>query len=356
MFRYPPDRPCPLTWFPDYSGTNPYQSLLYGALGPTFDPQPGTIEDALARPARGLFHLHWEHAVFATPGGSAEAFLDALLAFRARGGRIVWTLHNLEPRNEALAPAIADLRSGLVELADAIHLHSLPALAAARRVLALPPGKVRIIPHASYDGAYPVLHRGPAREALGLAEARMVLLLPGRLAAYKQPGALAAAFRSVAGPQDRLLLAGEAVPGTVPADPGDARILVLPGFAPPEVVSRCHAAADLVALPYDRSLTSGSAVLAATLGRGVIGPDLPGLRDVVEPPRTGLLYDPAEEEGLARAIATALGEGAEVWARRGEAARALAAARDLRFVAAAWRDLFGSLLATAEPPRVGAAP
>ncbi|MGP3698914.1 glycosyltransferase [Rhodobacter sp. NSM] len=354
MFELPPARAVPLCWFPDYAETNPYQTLLYDGLGPMFSPQAATLAETLDRQAdvpggRMIFHLHWEHAVLLQ--GKAEPFLDDLDKFRARGGRVVWTLHNLEPRDARLAGAMEDLRSGLVLLADLIHLHSLPAVVAAREALRLPPGRIRIIPHGGYEGAYPVAGREAARAALGLADARMVVLLPGRLAAYKQPAALVAAFSRVAGPHDRLLLAGQAPLDLLQGAPEDPRVAVLPDFASPEQVSQFHAAADIVALPYARSLTSGSAVLAQTLGRGVLGPDLPGLRDVVEQGRTGVLHDPRRP--LDEVLAEALAEGPDRWAERGAAALALAPARDRRIVSAMWRDLFSALLVHAAPGRIG---
>lgn len=354
MFEPPPARPVPLCWFPDYRDTNPYQTLLYEGLGPTLAPEPAPLAEALDRQAkvaggRMIFHLHWEHAVVAA--GPVERFLDDLERFRGRGGRVVWTLHNLEPRDPRMAGAVADLRRGLLRLADVIHLHSLPAVAAARAALPLPPERLRIVPHAGYEGAYPVLQSSAARAALGLAGARMVLLLPGRLAAYKRPAALVEAFCRVAAPEDRLILAGQALPGVLPPGAPDPRLLLLPDFATPERLAECHAAADLVVLPYVQSLTSGSAVLAQTLGRGVLGPDLPGLRDVVETGRTGWLHDPARP--LEEVLAAALAEGPQVWADRGAAAGALAAARDRRLVGAMWRDLFTALLAQAPPGRVG---
>lgn len=336
-----------ITFFPDYRGTNPYQTLLYESLEPAFSAEPGSIEDALGRqedaPVRPhLFHLHWEHAVLVGAGApkSVEEFLDAISRFRTAGGKIVWTIHNLSPHDTEKTAANDDLQAGLCELADILHLHSLHALTAARAEMKLPERKTRIIAHHNFEGAYPVYARSAARSDLGLSAARRVVLSPGRIAPYKQPAELAEAFLASAGPDDRLVFAGELARNFDLELPDDDRLLMLEGFATQEDVGKLHAAADFVVLPYRASLTSGSAILAATLSRAVLGPDTPGLRDVVDPPKSGLIY---ENGGLARALNDALEEDADAWTDRGRHAAALAAARDRKTLAATWQDVLTSL-------------
>ena len=336
-----------ITFFPDYRATNPYQTLLYESLEPAFTAQPGSIEDALGlkagtpdRPA--LFHLHWEHAVLmgAVAPKSVEDFLDGISRFRAAGGKVVWTIHNLAPHDTEKSAANDDLQAGLCELADILHLHSLHALTAARAEMRLPERKIRIIAHHNYEGAYPVHARSAARSDLGLSGARRVVLCPGRIAPYKQPAELAEAFLASARPDDCLVFAGELARNFDPVLPDDERLVLKQGFATQDDVGRLHAAADFLVLPYRASLTSGSAILAATLARAVLGPDTPGLRDVIDHPVSGLIY---EDGNLAEALKEALGEDTDAWANRGRQAAAAAAARDRKTLAATWQDVLTSL-------------
>lgn len=336
-----------ITFFPDYRATNPYQTLLYEGLAPAFRAEPGTIDDALNIQLHNpqgthVFHLHWEHAVFVGAGTpqTVETFLDKASRFKDLGGKIIWTIHNLAPHDRTKDNANADLQSGLSRLADILHLHSLPALAAAQAELALPAPKIRVICHPNYEGAYPVFSRSIARSDLGLPDNGTVVLCPGRIAAYKQPHELIEVFLAAAAPEDRLLLAGETAKGFQFSVPADGRVVHRAGFAEPEIVGRLHAACDFVVLPYRASLTSGSAILAASLGRAVLGTDTPGLRDAVAPLQTGVLFPPGS---LADALSAALREERQVWAQRGEAAAGLARARNLRIVAAAWHDVLMSL-------------
>lgn len=346
-----------ITFFPDYRGTNPYQTLLYESLEPAYLAEPGSIADALSLQAgapdrRHLFHLHWEHAVLMGPAApkAVEDFLDGISRFRAAGGKVIWTLHNLAPHDNEKSAANEDLQAGLCELADILHLHSLHALTAARAEMPLPEAKVRVIAHHNYDGAYPVYPRVSAREDLGLSGARRIVLSPGRIAPYKQPVELAEAFLASAGPDDRLIFAGELAGNYDLKLPDDHRLVLKEGFAAQADVGKLHAAADFVVLPYRASLTSGSAILAATHARAVLGPDTPGLRDVIDPPKSGLIY---ENSGLAEALKGALEEDPASWEIRGQYAAASAAARNRKMLAATWQDVLTSLT-TSPVSRLGA--
>ncbi len=352
MITAVPSRPVRLTYFPDYRTTNPYQTLLYAGLEPSMVAAPGTIQQALANQSAAqdcpthIFHLHWEHQILSDPDITIEGFLDDLARFRDAGGLVIWTLHNLAPHEPLPKEQMADLYKGLISTVDIVQLHSLPAVAAACAHWPIPKEKIRIIPHGNYAGRYQIIQRAPARKELNLENAGMVVLLPGRIARYKCPEALIAAFLEIGGPDDHLILAGHLANGITLNTNDDPRIQVLDGFASEQDVSRLHACADIVALPYAESLTSGSAVLAATLGRGVLGPYTPGLRDAVDHGLTGFLYDPARENALRDALASALAEGPDIWNKRGLAAAKSSQARESAIVASAWNDLIAGLCAS----------
>jgi glycosyltransferase involved in cell wall biosynthesis len=179
----------------------------------------------------------------------------------------------------------------------------------------------------------------------------MVVLAPGRIAAYKRTTALMLAFMQVAGPDDVLLVAGALAKGHEIDVPQDPRIRVVTDFATPEQFARLHAACDIVVLPYAASLTSGSAILAATLGRGVLGADTAGLRDAVLPGISGVLYGAAGDAALADAMRSALADGTEIWAERGRQAARVAHGRGSIVIGSMWRDLLTALQATGAVPR-----
>ena len=66
-------------------------------------------------------------------------------------------------------------------------------------------------------------------------------------------------------------------------------------------------AADIVVLPFRRSLTSGSVALAASYGLPIVAPRLPSVTAVTGE-KAPFLYEPAAENGLARAMERSLAE------------------------------------------------
>jgi glycosyltransferase involved in cell wall biosynthesis len=88
------------------------------------------------------------------------------------------------------------------------------------------------------------------------------------------------------------------------------------GYAPHERVPLYFAAADVVVLPFRQVTTSGSAVLALSLGRPVVAPRIGALRDL--PVDVGFLY---EDGGLVGALGRALSAPPEELAERSQAAR-----------------------------------
>jgi beta-1,4-mannosyltransferase len=115
---------------------NPYQQLLereLQALGVTFEHPRLTRRWAL-RTRVGVLHLHWLEYI--TGSHAAESlhllrvalrtvrFLTVLLLLRARGVRVVWTVHNLLPhdaRDPRFDLAVARL---VARLADRVIVHS----------------------------------------------------------------------------------------------------------------------------------------------------------------------------------------------------------------------------------------
>jgi hypothetical protein len=163
----------PFQIFPDYRHANPFQTLLYADVAAHHSIGPWKPSEPVV--AGTVLHLQWEDIVFRdAPDADAamakvEGVLRLLTDFRARGGRLIWTLHNITSHTSGHGQAEARLREGLIALADAIHLLS----AQHRAVLERYPGfahaadKVFVIPHPSYRGHYQTLDRAQARALVG---------------------------------------------------------------------------------------------------------------------------------------------------------------------------------------------
>ncbi|WP_157505620.1 glycosyltransferase [Geminicoccus roseus] len=308
-----------LIFFPDYTASNPYQHLLYGRLA-DLHPRPGTIDDALrlldhaSTTQRVIFHLHWEdvlhrHAADADAARqTVRMFLAKLGDFVARGGSLVWTVHNRSSHAGTHPDLDRALRRTLADLADRIHVHSLAAARAVRSELRVPFQKLIVLPHGNYRPLHDPrgIDRAKIRAARGWSDQEIVVLLFGRLEAYKGGHDLLEAF--AAAPANlRLAIAGKQIValdeqiGQMPPDVR-SRIWSAARFLPEADLGSLVAAADFIALPYRAILTSGSLMLALSLGRPVIAPDLPAITEIVADGREALLYPCDRPGGLRKAM------------------------------------------------------
>ncbi|MFZ2489064.1 MAG: glycosyltransferase [Anaerolineae bacterium] len=332
---------------------NPYIDLLCRGLAAegiavTLLDQPG--DGALPAPAGAadLLHLHWlelwgkpaytslaQLSRWGAPGrglrrwlepalNSAahtdhrrQRFLDqffaALAEYRARGGRVLYTVHNLgQHEGEGAAVEAAALQRLLHEV-DAVHVHSRALADEMRRRLSNAPTPVAVIPHVNYRAAYANTVSGTdARRALHLRavddSASPTFLFFGLLRPYKGLEELLPAFRRLSDSQATLLVAGRPRPNDFAARlavqvSNDPRVRWHPQFVPNDDVQLWMNAADAVVLPYRQITTSGAAMLAWSFGKPIIAPALPAFTEpLADAPFLGLLYDPAAPNGLADAL------------------------------------------------------
>lgn len=385
-------RPMVLATWP-LDRQNPFQALLtsrveeQGIVHVGMD-RLADLDDPLALPALAglregtgatvVLHLHWLARVLRDVASEAEGrervdrFLAAIDAFRSRGGRLVWTVHNILP-HDSRSPALdLDLRRAVVERADVVHVLSAGTVEAAAPWYELPPGKVLHLPHPSYRGAYPQVGTdAEARVSYGFDPDDLVFGVVGHLRPYKGLDGLLDAFTAVAArggaagalatphaaarasspganqtPRHRLLIAGKPA-----ADPGIQALLdrarshpdvvVDARPIPPEELARPIQASDVIVLPYRSSLNSGALLLALTFGRPVIAATSPHVSETVGSD-AAITFEPDDRGALESALRAAD-------RLRTPAARAAALATASRFdpdelsrrFAAALRDRLG---------------
>ena len=229
------DRPMVVATWP-LDTQNPFQALLTSrfeeaGLVPVGMDRLADLDDPVALPAlvalrsddvSVVLHLHWLARVLRGATSEADgrqrvkAFLGALDAFRAAGGRIVWTAHNVLPHDTPFPDVDVELRRGVVARADVVHVLSEGTVAAAAPLYEIPAGKVLHLPHPAYLGVYPDdVSDADARRTYGLGADDIVFGLVGHLRPYKGLDELLDAFESLSG-----RAAGRAT--SSPADRGDA--------------------------------------------------------------------------------------------------------------------------------------
>jgi len=296
---------------------NPYLALLMRALR-----QAGyDVSFAAACSPRWLWknrkdidviHFQWVQYFYV----SDNAFLSTLWAIffffklivaRILGYRIVWTVHNIMPheRSPGFIDYIAHRSIAFLANDIIVHCHE------AARLLQEAFGsigtrfKLHVIPHGHYIGWYPDrLSKIEARDYFKIPDSEYVYLYFGAIRPYKGLEKLIQTFKKLS--SGRLIIAGK--PHNLQIESlirqlseKDPRISLHLSFIPDTLVTSFFECADSVVLPFSDVLTSGSAILALSLGRPVIAPALGCLPALISD-RLGLIFDADSPEGLMEAM------------------------------------------------------
>jgi len=309
-YRRRQERPLVLFW-PHYR-SNPYQRLLYAKAGRAAEFCAGKIEAALRlietgnQPGGIVFHLHWLNFLFVDVSDPIVArarvddFVAKLTQFKAKGGRLIWTIHNTLSHDMPFVELERDLSIHLTKLADVLHFHSQASVAEVEQAFPIPQDKVRICQHGAYIGAYPdFVSRDAARQALDLADSDEVILFTGQIRPYKGVEALVSAFRKILAdrPNAFLIVAGAAsfdllaTLKTALTLAEQTRIRLVDRFLEDGELQLFFRAADMAVYPYQKILTSGSMLLALSYGVPVVIPKVGMTAEVLEGQDAGLLYD-----------------------------------------------------------------
>jgi glycosyltransferase involved in cell wall biosynthesis len=164
--------------------------------------------------------------------------------------------------------------------------------------------KLIVTPHGHYVDAY-VGTGTDIRRRFGIPPEQFLFLFVGRINAYKGVEKLVEAFLSLKLESAGLLIAGKVDDGYSLdyLDPiNDGRIKVYPHFVDDRELVDFLKAGDVMVLPYTQITTSGSAILALSHYKPVIAPRLGSLSEYVAE-GCGILYDPADPDGLRKALA-----------------------------------------------------
>jgi glycosyltransferase involved in cell wall biosynthesis len=262
---------------------NPYTSVLYEEV------QKAGLSVFEYRPYRAPFgrwdvlHVHWPESVFdhtlAEALPTTESLLFGVRRARARGAKLLWTVHNLRT-HEHLHSRLEErfMRRFISELDGVVALTNTGLEAARERFPGLARKPAWIVPHPHYRGQYPDdIDRRVAKERLGLAEGTRVMLVFGRMYEYKNVPALVRAVRAAPGEDWAVLVVGEPRNRQVAAalreeGRGDGRIHFHLHFVDAIDAQAYFRAADLVVQPYREILNSGTALLALSFDRPVLLP------------------------------------------------------------------------------------
>jgi beta-1,4-mannosyltransferase len=331
-------------------GLNPYLDLLYSSLADVGVPRGPQARLGLGwllahrRNVRYL-HVHWPEGLYRVQRGPAYlrpylswvklGLFDARLRFaRALGYELIWTIHQVYPHG---VEARLDLVGAqmLARHACLLLAHDRETAALAECDLDLPAKAVAVVAHGSYIGVYPPGRtKADVRRALGLAEDAVVFLCFGELRANSEVGVLLEAFGQARAGRIALVIAGHAKdrqtgPAVAAAAAEDGRIVRIDGFVPFGRVRELYDASDVAVIPRGDGGTSGSLILALSLGKPVVVADMPAYRRLVAGGDAGWLFRPGDAADLRSALEAAAADEASR-SERASAAERIAEALDWR--------------------------
>jgi glycosyltransferase involved in cell wall biosynthesis len=348
---------------------NPYLRLLYDSLagaGIRLAEDGSTLTLGWLWDRRrtvGFVHLHWPEGQYRVDRGPAALrvalawlklglFAARLATARALGYRLVWTIHQVYPHEtrSRLQDRVAALL--LSRASHVLLAHDRPTAAAAAAAFGVAPERIHVVVHGSYIGVYPPGRgRSEVRRELGVPEDAVAFLAFGELRGYKGIRVLLDAWERASLASAALVIAGNPKDASVAdaverAERTDSRIRLLLGFRPVEAVAELFGACDAAVLSRGDGGTSGSLILALSLGAPVVFPAADAYEELVAGEEVGWRFRPGDAESLAGALQEAAQAPAEA-RRRGE--RALEVAGRWR-----WPEIgagIARLLAAAAPPR-----
>ena len=217
--------------------------------------------------------------------------LDLMWA-KWRGLRLVWTIHN-RVAHESVDPAEElSLLAVLALEVDHCIVHSASAIDDLRRFWGpevFRGTRCSVIRHGNYAGYYPPAHEAAKdlRMDFRLNPEHLVILFFGMVRPYKGVERLLASLHACGREDIRVLVAGRAKDEKLigrlrKLAECDSRVLLDLRFIEDHEVAAYFEVADAVAIPFEKTLTSGSAVLAMTMGCALLMPDCARVLDLGE--------------------------------------------------------------------------
>lgn len=314
---------------PDWRAGNPYQQLLADALADfgvevLFPKGYRRIlplsRELLPAPRPDLLHLHWpspflrSNRTIFRAAYCLRTLVDVAIVRRA-GIKVVWTVHNLVTHDTPTPKLERWFSKRLAGLASTLIVHTKAARETVIEELGATRTKICIIPHGSFSSVYgEAPKRQDARKALGLNPGVKVALFFGLIRPYKGVPKLLKAWGALGDERGNAQLI---VAGAVPDPNYEAKIRSMAAslentrlylrHMQPEEIPVLMAAADLMVLPFENNLTSGTMRLARDYHLPVLTPDFTdsscGYRATSHPSLTKSLAQALKEPGAFRSVA-----------------------------------------------------
>lgn len=287
--------PCLLLAMPPSWG-NRFQSLQYTEAGPMCYVVAGvTCENVLAGVLRSvswpgpvILHAHWFAAAFEGcicdqhAMEVLEHLIDEIEDFKTRtGAKLLWTAHNIFPHGNMFPETFLKLRQWIFKSFDAVHLLQASHRSVLERAFGCRAAHYFVCPHMLYIGSTPdCVSAEAAKIRYGIQTETFVFAFFGSIQPYKNVHSFIEAVDRIASKYPRKICA---LVGGMPSDisyvgellnkwQGTPHVKLFFEKVPDHELQYIHRAADAIVLPYNESLNSGAAMMAASFGKPIIMP------------------------------------------------------------------------------------
>ncbi|AFZ59166.1 glycosyltransferase [Anabaena cylindrica FACHB-243] len=315
--------PLRVLMMPDYRIDNPYQTLLSNALGnlkievlfPSGYRRIFPIYRAIKSIQKiNVVHIHWLNPYLkgknlGTKLIYAIKFLIDIIFTKWTGVKVIWTIHNYISHDSKFPILEQWIQQNLFNLADGIIIHHSLALQENIQNYKFDKSKIYVIPHGHYSEFYGnSMPQIEARKALGIPLTGKVYLNLGMLRPYKGVERLLKVW--LENPEflqeSHLLIAGKALDESylqklTQLAANTQRVIFHPDFVEDSRVHLFFSAADVVVLPFEKILTSGSLILAMSYNKPIIAPRTDGIAETLGK-ADWLLYEYQDPQGLWKSL------------------------------------------------------
>lgn len=266
------------------AAVNPYNASLYRELQQLGIHIDEYRHSHALRTTPDIVHFHWPDGDINRPSllkslQRIVLLVGAVCACKLKGTRIVWTVHNTKPHDARRPWLSRHFLQWFARRCDGfIFMSEANRDTFFREYTVSPNSQHTIIPHGHYRHCYPGgMDPLRAKQELGLAADKKVLLFIGMVKPYKNIDGLMNAFNRAGLTDYQLVIAGTA--DTAPAElrqtidtlkNQDTHLFLR--FIPDDELPRFMSAANVVILPYKAILNSGALLLALSYNRPVIAP------------------------------------------------------------------------------------
>lgn len=310
-------------YMPVFDG-NPYHDLLFTAfedipVNPTRAPRPlpfPLTRAVLRNDSIDIIHLEWIFVFYMSTSFSSFRIVNAFLTV-GRGvffildlacvkllqRSIVWTVHNKYHHERHFQLLEQVIRIVVANSVDAICVKCDAAKQTVIDIYKIQNiSKVTIIPDGNYIDAYPnEVTKKEAREYLDLGT-EFVYLFFGRIRPYKGVNQLIDSFRQIQTGEEILYVAGSPSTSDIERDirssaGEDTQIRTDLKYIPDENIQYYMNAADVLVLPYQDILNSGSVYLGLSFGIPIIAPEIGCIPSIV-PEDNDLLFNTCGSQHL----------------------------------------------------------